>query len=453
MQRQPSLIIPGGISITGGNDAAMNVTNAYVKIGSTTSKNSAANGKFSLNFTNAIAEFTNQLTFAEPTSGMKPTFEVTVTNSVLTTGTKFIAAAPGSNIKIDNSVVTLSSYFRNSGVWTLCNKSILTGNTIQFGENGGNDGTTIVDDSEFNITGGSEGHALDGKGTGSIILLNGAKAYIDYLKDMLLDVAGGELISTKQINCVKPIAEGLTKDYSKNIYYVSSAAGLETMNTMFADKSAGKDAVLNLKDDIDFTGKSWTPVDSHADTKFTIKEINGNGHTISNLTINGQAMFTRFAGTGDVVVKNITFDNAKVESTGINVSVLTVQSYQNVLLDNVDVKNSSFKGAYKVAPLIGTVYNESPSAITATLKSCDVESCKVTCTSYDFCTTGMVAFVYEGNNDKIKFENCTVKDVSLFANQNGYSSHAAIYVNDAETDDCINEADGVTVTNVTFTAL
>jgi hypothetical protein len=249
------------------------------------------------------------------------------------------------------------------------------------------------------------------------------------------------------------VSEGLLKNKNTTKYYVSSAAGLEKMNQMFSDKTAGRDVVLNLIEDIDFTGNTWTPVDSHADSAFEIAEINGNGHTISNLTINGQAMFTRFAGTGDVVVKDITFDNAKVESTGINVSVLTVQSYQNVLLNNVDVKNSSFIGAYKVAPLIGTVYNESPSSITATLKNCDVENCEVTCTSYDFCTTGMVAFVYEGNNDRIEFENCTVKDVKLFATPNGYSSHAAIYVNDAETDDCFNEAEGVTVTNVTFTAL
>jgi hypothetical protein len=249
------------------------------------------------------------------------------------------------------------------------------------------------------------------------------------------------------------VSEGLLKNKNTTEYYVSSAAGLEKMNQMFSDKSAGRDVVLYLTEDIDFTGKTWTPVDSHADSAFEIAEINGNGHTISNLTIDGQAMFTRFAGTGDVVVKDITFDNAKVESTGINVSVLTVQSYQNVLLNNVDVKNSSFKGAYKVAPLIGTVYNESPSSITATLKNCDVENCEVTCTSHDFCTTGMVAFVYEGNNDRIEFENCTVKDVKLFATPNGYSSHAAIYVNDAATDDCFNEAEGVTVTNVTFTAL
>ena len=185
---QPSLIIPGGISITGGNDAAMNVSNAYVKIGSTTSKNSAANGTFSLNFTNAIAEFTNQLTFAEPTSGMNPTFNVTITNSILTTGTKFIAAAPGSNVTIDNSEVTLSSYFRNSGVWTLRNKSKLTGNTLQFGENGGNDGQIIVDASTLTVKAGNAASAFDGKGVGFITATNSATVNVDYYKDMTITV-------------------------------------------------------------------------------------------------------------------------------------------------------------------------------------------------------------------------------------------------------------------------
>ena len=179
---QPSLIIPAGISITGGSDATMNVTNAYVKIGSTSSKNSAANGVFTLNFTNSIAEFTDQLTFAEPTSGKTPTFNLNITNSVLTTGTKLIAAAPKTNVKLDNSIVTLATYFRNSGKFEVVNGSVLTGSTIQFGENGGNDGELIVDASKVTINASSTGHALDGKGTGSITLTNGAEAMVTYYK-------------------------------------------------------------------------------------------------------------------------------------------------------------------------------------------------------------------------------------------------------------------------------
>ena len=183
---QPSLILPGGLSITGGNDAVMSFTNAYVKIGNTSSKNSVANGTFTLNIENSIAEFTNQLTFAEPTSGKNPTFNLNVKNSVLTTPTKLCIAAPNTNVVIDNSTVTLGTYLRNSGKLTLKNGSTLTGATIQFGENGGNNGTINVDASTLTITAGSTGNAFDGKGIGSISATNGATVKVDYYKAMAI---------------------------------------------------------------------------------------------------------------------------------------------------------------------------------------------------------------------------------------------------------------------------
>lgn len=244
------------------------------------------------------------------------------------------------------------------------------------------------------------------------------------------------------------VADGLYKDTDK-AYYVYDANGLEKLNAMMNDDSAGKNVVVNLLNDIDFAGKTWTPVDSHIDLGFYLKEINGNGHTISNLTVNGQAMFTRFScGAGnDVVIKDITFDNATVNNGGINTAIIVGHTYNNVLLDNVDVKNSTITGGYKVAPLIGTVYNESSSTITATLKNCDVESTVVTAISYDFCTTGMVAFVYADDNDTVEFENCTVTDVQIFA-PNAYTAHAWVYTTGSET--LFNEVEGVTVTDCTF---
>ena len=181
-QVQPSLIIPGGISITGGSNATMNVTNAYVKIGSTTSKDNSANGTFTLNFENSIVEFTTQFTLAEPTNGMKPTFKINAKDSVITTGTKFVIAAPNSSVVLDNSILKAATYFRNSGELTLKNGTELTAATIQFGENGGNDGTTIVDNSTLTITASSTGHALDGKDTGKIIVKNGATVSVTYYK-------------------------------------------------------------------------------------------------------------------------------------------------------------------------------------------------------------------------------------------------------------------------------
>ncbi len=245
------------------------------------------------------------------------------------------------------------------------------------------------------------------------------------------------------------IADGLGKNGVK--YAVYNANGLATLNSMMIDGSAGKEAVVNLMADIDFAGKTWTTVDAHYEFKFSLREFNGNGHTLYNLTVNGQAMFKRFSNYGDdaVVIKDITFDNADINSNGnINTSILVVQTYENLLLDNVDVKNSSINGGYKVAPLIATVYNESSSTITATLKNCDVSDTVVTATVYDFCTTGMVAFVYASDNDKIEFENCTVTNVEIYAPDDSYDAHAWIYTTGSGS--LFNEATGVTVSGCTF---
>ena len=243
------------------------------------------------------------------------------------------------------------------------------------------------------------------------------------------------------------VGNGLWK--SGSTYSVTNAEGLALLNSKLVDLSAGRHVAVEILADIDFTGKTWTPVRSHIDANLTVDSFNGNGHTISNLTVNGQAMFTIFANSHDVVVKNITFDNATVSSTAINVAIIVGQTYNNLLLENVDVKNSSITGSYKVATLVGTVYDEKASTVTATLKGCDVANTSVTSTQYDFCTAGMVSFVYADDNDKIEFENCTVSDVKLYGPTTyGYKAHAAIYTTGSET--LFNEAEGVTVTNVTF---
>ena len=183
---KPSLIIPAGISITGGNDATINVTDAYVQIGSTTSKPGAANGTFTLNITNSIAEFTKELGFYEPTGGVNPTFKLNLENSILTTEAKLFAA--NSEINVDNSTIALKTNLRNSGVINLKNGSTLTGATIQFGENGGNNGVINVDNSTLNVSADSPGYAFDGKGVGSITAINGSTVSVTYYKDMTINV-------------------------------------------------------------------------------------------------------------------------------------------------------------------------------------------------------------------------------------------------------------------------
>ena len=344
--------------------------------------------------------------------------------------THCLSKQPLCTINIDGSTIKATGGKYAAGVGTGYHNAALTGEiknstvTAASGEKWYKDSYTAAMDVGFGVV----DPAREGQQTDSKLIFNG------------VEITLGTAPSYSQV------ATGLYKDASGE-YQVANAEGLAALNAMMADKSAGKNVVVNLIADINMTGKTWTPVDSHADSAFSFAGLNGNGHTISNLTVNGQAMFRRFAGSGDVVIKDVTFDKTTINSTALNTSILTVQTYQNVLLDNVDVKNSTITGAYKVAPLIATVYNESESTITATLKNCDVENVVVTATSYDFCTTGMVAFVYADDNDKVVFENCTVSDVELYA-PNVYTAHAWVYTTGSET--LFNEVEGVTVTNCTF---
>lgn len=247
------------------------------------------------------------------------------------------------------------------------------------------------------------------------------------------------------VTILRAVADGLAIDEDGS-YNVFSADGLAALNTMMVNKTAGWNVVVNLAADIDFSGKTWTPVDSHADSAFTLKEINGNGHTISNLTVNGQAMFTRFAGFGDVVVKDLTFDNATVNSSKLNSSILTVQTYQNTTLDNVDVKNSTITGAYKVAALIASVYDESSSTKTLTVKNCDVDNCVIK-SNLDFMACGMVAWVATSNNESVVFENSTISNTTIMVGSTQYNAVGYVYSTNGKAKDTYDSAEGVTVTN------
>ena len=318
---QASLIIPGGISITGGNNAAMNVTNAYVKIGSTTSKNSAANGTFTMNFTNSIAEFTNQLTFAEPTNGMDPTFNLNIKNSILTTGTKLIAAAPNSNIVVDNSNVTLATYFRNSGKFNVKNGSVLTGATIQFGENGGNNGELIVDASTFTITASSVGHALDGKSTGKIVLKNEATANIDYIKDM------DELYMTKDSKLYSNTSGlNIQTEPTYKVVYNNNEVYEAVDATIYVETKAELKSAIEGAEDGTFI-KMTANIDYGADQLAITKAI--------TLDLGGKTLTTQNAYGGMSVKGNPTIKNGTIvhASNTAAIKVWNATAFEDLVID------------------------------------------------------------------------------------------------------------------------
>ena len=278
--------------------------------------------------------------------------------------------------------------------------------------------------------------------------------YIEIENGQRIDITDIYEFEIPEIILGKEIKKGLNQDEDNlKQYYVYTAEGLSNLNQMMGDGSLGYNILVKIMKDIDFSGYTWNSRNSHPELGFSLKELNGNGHIIKNMTINGQAMFSMLAGSGEVIIRDITFDNAKVNSSFSSISVIASKAYQNTLLENVVVKNSEIIGSYEVAPLIASVYNEnSGSSATLTLRNCMVESCTVKATSFDYYTAGMVAYVDKDDMEEIVFEgNNIVKNIKLYAPNNGYTIHANIYISYAEGKEIlINTAENVTVENVTF---
>ena len=244
-----------------------------------------------------------------------------------------------------------------------------------------------------------------------------------------------------------------SKDSEGN-YHIVNADGLLQFHDLYA--AGGKvasTAKVFIENDIDFTGKTWTVCDWHADSNIKgFALFDGQNHTIKNFTVNGQGMFSRWAGGATPYFKDIVFDGAKNVTSTLNVSLFCGQVYQNAKIENVTIKNSQIEGTYKVAPFVGTVFNENPgSTATLTLKDCKVENTTVRSTKYNYCTCGMVAWVSDiDDNDKIVFEgNNVVKDVTLYKSAVSYNLFGKIYWGDGGSDGVAHdEAENVTVTNV-----
>ena len=167
----PSLIAAGA-SFTGAG-VNFNVTNAYLKFTAySSSKNSNASGTYNFNITNSIWDQTNKLMFTEPSSGMDPTFNLYLTDSVLTTTGHLVFAVTKGEIVIDNSNVNVgtSNQIENRSTMTIKNGSVVNG-AVASSQNAINSGTVIVEDATYAVTGEFTGAAV---GNGNLIIKNGA---------------------------------------------------------------------------------------------------------------------------------------------------------------------------------------------------------------------------------------------------------------------------------------
>lgn len=94
-------------------------------------------------------------------------------------------------------------------------------------------------------------------------------------------------------------------------------------------KLNNSDSYFTLKNDIDLSGIEWTPIVGFSGT------LEGNNHTISNLTINADADNVGFFSTLSGTVKNVTFANAKIVVTGRHENIGILCGTLTGLVENI----------------------------------------------------------------------------------------------------------------------
>lgn len=122
-------------------------------------------------------------------------------------------------------------------------------------------------------------------------------------------------------------------------------------------------AAYILMNDIDLTGITWSPIGSSSTPFFG--SFDGNGKTISNLTISSSAQNNGFFGslTSGATIKDLTFTDCSVTTTiswcGVVIGsiIMSSSAHETAVISNVDcVRCSVSTSAPYVGCLVGGIY-------------------------------------------------------------------------------------------------
>lgn len=171
--------------------------------------------------------------------------------------------------------------------------------------------------------------------------------------------------------------------------------------------------------DIDAEGFVWNSISAIPDGgTFVGLVLDGDNHTITNLTINGEGMFNM--SSANSTIKNITIDGATSTSDGHNAAIFWGSVYSSVNFENVHVKNSTITGNCNVGTFVGGTYE--PNNLVVKFTDCSVEKCTITANGYEWQdptgASGFVGKVYASS--KVDFEGKNSVDVATtITNNNG----------------------------------
>ena len=211
--------------------------------------------------------------------------------------------------------------------------------------------------------------------------------------------------------------------------YVAKIGDTEypTLADAFAAADKTGDTVIELLDDINMTGKSWTPVSVDGYHGQGVITLNGNGKTITGLS--APLFAGGFAGKSGIVIKDLTIADADINDTtndqGIGAFINCVDSMTRIELDNCHLKNSKIvsTGDARVGGLIGWTSgynkpNDGPVDTRVTLTNCSVENVTIEAKGS---VGGLIGHAGANPATYHTITGCTVKDSTLKCTETGKS--------------------------------
>ena len=172
---------------------------------------------------------------------------------------------------------------------------------------------------------------------------------------------------------------GYTLDAGTKTYTVTTADGLLDVIALI---NAGRfDYNITLGADIDLTGREYTPIapswnSTSAPNDFYTGTIEGNGHTITGMTISdGKSNRGLIAFSGDnVTVRNLFLESPSILCESYSGFVIGSSRGTNVTVSNVHVENGTVTGtANYLGGLIGR-YDNASRNVTTLIENCTVRA-------------------------------------------------------------------------------
>ena len=206
-------------------------------------------------------------------------------------------------------------------------------------------------------------------------------------------------------------------------YYVFGVAGLEDLNNYFKANWCGNNTwtpEYNIAADIDATGFTWDGVYLNVGWNGNNGIVlNGNGHTISNLTINNYLLSGTPCGGNDGVrpglVKDITMKNVTVNGSSHDAAIFWGNCFTNVDFENVTVDGAKIKGGSNVGALVSRTSIEGPNTeIKVNFKNCVVKNSTLEANNTNADPNGASGFIGRTyGNTKLTFEGCSVENNTI----------------------------------------